>query len=159
MVISIFHILPNTSASTSIRFLRQLIYHCCILSFLCWNWFCPNNATSLTTSRLSLSTPRVGVEVMFHKIEVSSQLQDCSVLYYKKAPPTSIQQEAGWATEQVWTFRTYRSRSIIEYLIFQYKIFTKIPSITVGIYVRSDGQRSAWQRTELKQINSKNLPS
>jgi len=34
-----------------------------------------------------------------------------------------------------------------------------MPSTIVEIYMRSDGQRTAWQRTQLKQINSKNIPS
>ena len=96
----------------------------------------------------------MGVEVKLHNIEVSSQLQDSSVLYSEKVPPTSIEQDPGWATEQVWTFRSYHSRSITVYLIFRNKIFTKIPSTVVEIYIRSEGQRSAWQRKELKQIHS-----
>jgi hypothetical protein len=102
----------------------------------------------------------MGVEVRLHKIEASGQLQDSSILYSENVPPTSVEQEAGWGKEQVWTFRIDRSSSITEYLILYYKIFTKKkPSNVVAIYTRFDGQRSAWQQTQLKQINSKNLPS
>jgi hypothetical protein len=81
------------------------------------------------------------------------QLYDSSALSSEKAPPTSIKQETGWASEQFWTFRRNSSSSTTEYLIFQHKIFTKIPSTVIENYMRSDGQRSTWQRTQLEQIN------
>jgi hypothetical protein len=58
IVFSIFHVLPKTLPSATNSFPRQLISHYSILFFLRCNCFCPNNATSLTTSSLSLSNPR-----------------------------------------------------------------------------------------------------
>jgi len=68
----------------------------------------------------------MGEEVKLHRIEVSSELQYLSVLYSHKSPPTSIEQDVWLVTEQVWMLRSKVSRSMTEYLIFQYKFFTKI---------------------------------